>query len=98
MNNRFSRWMVVLGLGVGAACPAWGQSLAPEPLTLQRAAELALERAPQLAAVRAAREGGEASADLARDAFHPSAWLTTTPGYTYGLPGQIGRASCRERV
>jgi outer membrane protein len=87
MNSRFSRLIGFLGLA--AALPVLGQTLPSEALTLRRTAALALERAPQLAAVRAAREGGEAAADLARDAFHPSAWVSTTPGYTYGLPGLV---------
>ncbi len=59
----------------------------PEPLTLRHAVELALDRSPGLAAARASREEGAASMDLARDeAFHPAAYFSTTPGYTYGLP------------
>ena len=66
---------------------AEGPAPVPEPLTLRRAVELALERGPSLAAARAARKEGSASAELARDeAFHPAAYLSTTPGYTYGLP------------
>jgi outer membrane protein TolC len=78
-----------LSIVLAAAWPALGQTAGSEPLTLRRAVELALERAPALAAVRSAREGEQASADLARDAFHPSAWLSTSPGYTYGFPGQV---------
>ena len=79
-------------------CSAWPSRSAsraqtpapdPEPLTLRRAVELALARAPGLAAARAAREEGAASAELARDAFSPSAYFSTTPGYTYGLPTLI---------
>jgi outer membrane protein TolC len=72
-----------------AAAPAFGQAAAPEPLTLRRAAELALAQAPQLAAVRAAREEGTFAAKVATDTFHPSIWLTTTPGYSTGLPVAI---------
>ena len=91
MNDGISRVLRRMGLSIGlaAAWPALGQTAGPEPLTLRRAAQLALDRAPALAAVRAAREGEQASADLARDAFHPSAWLSTSPGYTYGFPGQV---------
>lgn len=81
-----------MGLGLGLAAAAWpalGQTGGSEPLTLRRAAQLALDRAPALAVVRAEREGEQAYADLARDAFHPSAWLSTSPGYTYGFPGQV---------
>src|SRR5207248_3747525 len=55
----------------------------------RRAVELAVERAPSLAAARSAREEADARASLARDAFHPEAYLTTTPGYTHGLPGLV---------
>jgi outer membrane protein TolC len=73
---------VPFGVGAQPAAPP-----DPEPLTLRRAVELALARAPVLSAARAAREEGAASADLARDeAFHPAAYFSTTPGYTYGLP------------
>jgi len=60
---------------------------APEPLTLRHAVELSLERAPSLASARAAGAEGAAAMELARDeAFHPAAYFSTTPGYTYGLP------------
>jgi outer membrane protein TolC len=68
---------------------ALAQTAGPESLTLRKAAELALERAPELAAARAASEVGRSSANLARDVFHPNAWITTTPGYTHGLPGVV---------
>jgi outer membrane protein TolC len=79
---------------IGAACllaslPVRGQAAANEPLTLRRAAELALAQAPQLAAVRAAREEGAFAARVAADTLHPSVWLTTTPGYSTGLPVAI---------
>lgn len=84
--NRIRRSCLVL---LAAPVAALAQAPAPEPLTLRHAVELALERAPSLAAARAAREEGSASADLARDAFHPYAAFRTTPGYTYGLPGTV---------
>lgn len=94
MNREF-RWQTLVGVLVGllfgfftASPPAVGQE-APEPLTLRRAVELALERAPQLAAVRAEQEGERASARLAQDVYHPSAWITTSPGYTYGMPATV---------
>ena len=98
MNNRWTRiriarirlvhialFCMAVPLGIGAQTPAPD----PEPLTLRRAVELALARAPGLVAARAAREEGAASAELARDAFSPSAYFSTTPGYTYGLPTLI---------
>ena len=87
MNDRIVRFLAAVTLT--GALPAFGQTAVPEALTLRRAAELALERAPQLAATRAAREEADAAARLARDAFHPSAWFTTAPGYTHGLPGLV---------
>jgi outer membrane protein len=83
---------LVVSMGLLAAAsppPARGQTEVPEPLTLRRAVELALERAPQLAAVRAESEGEQANARLAHDAYHPSAWITTSPGYTYGMPATV---------
>jgi len=73
---------------LAASAFARGQTVPaePQPLTLRRAAELALDWAPQLAATRAARDEGSASARIAADALHPSVWLSTTPGYSTGLP------------
>jgi outer membrane protein TolC len=65
--------------------PTAAPSEAP-PLTLRRAAELALASAPEIAAARAAMQGEEASARLAMDAFHPEADAGTTPGVGRGLP------------
>ncbi len=85
-----SRWIVRFAvLVVSAPAALLAQAAGPEPLSLRQAVELALERAPQLASVRAAREEGAASAALARDAFHPAAYFSTTPGYTYGLPTTV---------
>jgi outer membrane protein len=92
MNERTLLLAILLS---SAALPSAraGQPAAPEPLTLSRAVDLALEHAPALAAARSAREEADANARLARDAFHPEAYLTTSPGYTYGFPGTIaGRA------
>lgn len=55
-------------------------------LTLHRAVELALARAPQVAVASAAREVTEADLRLAGDSFHPEAELSTTPGVARGLP------------
>src|SRR5690242_16450571 len=79
---------ILFAASLSAAALARGQTAPGEtaPLTLRRAAELALVHAPQLAAQRAAREEGSASARVAADALHPSVWLSTTPGYSSGLP------------
>lgn len=99
MSSRFAsrRHLVRWFLGVlVAALPAAARAQAPEAprespelLTLRRAVELAMARAPQLDTARAAHEEGAAAADLAGDAFHPQALLTTSPGYTYGLPSTV---------
>jgi outer membrane protein TolC len=93
MNRRS---IVRFALALGAAAPlAVRAQTAPqtppaaEPLTLRRAVELALQRAPQIGSARAAAEEGSASAELARDQFHPSALFTTSPGYTYGMPSTV---------
>jgi len=92
MNERH-RFGLSLGVAVLAAAggfaaspAAVAQAPAVETLTLKRAIDLALERAPQLAAMRASSEEAEASARVAADAFHPSVWVSTTPGYSTGLP------------
>jgi outer membrane protein len=79
---------ILFAVALSAAALARGQTAPGEtaPLTLRRAAELALVHAPQLAAQRAAREEGSASARVAADALRPSVWLSTTPGYSSGLP------------
>ena len=86
---RFVEFLLVLA----ASAVASAQPSAPEPLTLRQAAERALARAPQIAVSRAEEAETGAEARLARDASHPEAWLTTTPGYSSGLPVAVaGRA------
>jgi outer membrane protein len=96
MNDRRSLpsfWPVagLIAAALSAAALARAQTAAGEitPLTLRRAAELSLAHAPQLAAQRAAREEGSASARVAADALHPSVWVSTTPGYSSGLPVSV---------
>src|SRR5262245_34176434 len=95
MNSRWTRIarvVLVCMLGtipLGAQFEAQVAAAAPEPepLSPRHAVEVALARVPALAGARAASEEGAASADLARDeAYHPAAYFSTTPGYTYGLP------------
>jgi len=69
-----------------ASVPARGQTAPPEPLTLRRAAELALSRAPAIVSARAEAAEAEASARAAEASFAPQAFATTTPGYSSGLP------------
>jgi outer membrane protein TolC len=82
------RALAATASGLLAAAGAAAQAPASEtpPLTMKHAAELALERAPQLAATRAALDEGDANARVARDLLHPSVWVSTTPGYSSGLP------------
>src|SRR5712692_6914270 len=56
------------------------------PLTLRRAAELALGNSPEIAAAAAAWQGDQAGARLAADAFRPAAEVGSTPGVGRGLP------------
>jgi outer membrane protein TolC len=58
-------------------------------LTLREAVEKALANSADLAASRSNAAEGKASARLAADRFHPEAFLTTTPGYTTGIPSAI---------
>jgi outer membrane protein len=58
-------------------------------LTLHEAVERTLARSPGLGAAESARDEAAASVRLARDAFHPEAWASTTPGYSSGLPVAI---------
>src|SRR5689334_20182493 len=67
---------------LAAAGPAAG-------LTLREAVDRTLANSPALAAADATRGEAAAEARLARDAFHPEAWASTTPGYSSGLPTAI---------
>jgi outer membrane protein TolC len=82
----FGALLLASGLSAAAARAQTANPAEPPPLTLRHAAELALEHAPQLAATRAARDEGTYSARIAADALHPSVWVSTTPGYSTGLP------------
>ncbi len=74
---------------IAAAAPASPQAPREEsahPLTLRETVERALARSPGLGAAEAAGSEAAAEARLARDAFHPEAWASTTPGYSSGIP------------
>src|SRR5262249_48451801 len=60
-----------------------------ETLTVRRAVELALERAPEVAVSRAEADDAAASARLSRAGLKPFASISTTPGYSSGLPVQV---------
>lgn len=71
----------------GLACAAAARSEAPEPLTLHRAARLALARAPEVAVAGAEADEAASSARRAKAGLdRPLAFATTTPGYSSGLP------------
>ncbi len=82
-------WVWILPLTLAFVSPTLAQSPEGNALTLHDAVERALAQAPVLAAARQSTEEAGASARLARDAFHPQAWLTTTPAYASGFPVTI---------
>jgi outer membrane protein TolC len=59
------------------------------PLTVRRAAEMALAQAPELAVARAGRSEARADVRQASDALRPEVFLTTNPGYASGLPAAV---------
>jgi outer membrane protein TolC len=68
-------------------CAGHVRSEAPEPLTLRRAARLALARAPEVAVAQAELDEAASSARRAKASLdRPLAFATTTPGYSSGLP------------
>ena len=82
-------WAPILAVMVSAFGPS-SRAQAPEPISLERAIELALAHAPEVAVAFANENEGAAGARLAEDALNPEAVLTTTPGYAQGLPGGTG--------
>ena len=72
-----------------AQAPAQAPPPPAEPLTLRRAVELAVERAPEVAVSRAEADEAAASARLSRAEWKPFASISTTPGYSSGLPVQV---------
>ncbi len=88
--SRLTSLFLAAAAGVTGAAPLRAQEGAPaDALTLRHAVELALDRAPQLAATRASRDEAMAAADISRDALRPSVWASTTPGYSSGLPVSV---------
>jgi outer membrane protein TolC len=73
-------------LGVPAA-----RAQAPESpaIDLRQAIARALERSPEVVAARAEADEASAAARLADATFRPEAYVTTTPGYSSGLPIQV---------
>jgi outer membrane protein TolC len=90
LSYRLTPFVLSLAAGWTGALALEGQQAPPaDALTLRHAVELALERAPQLAATRASRDEALAAANISRDALHPSVWASTTPGYSSGLPVSV---------
>lgn len=91
-ERRAVRRAALLGLAA-VFVVAWrsgAEEPATEVLTLGRATELALARAPLLAASHAAWEESAAGERLAKDVFHPELSVGASPGYARGLPvGQL---------
>ncbi len=90
LSYRLAPYLLSLTAAWTAAAPLAGQQAPPaDALTLRHAVELALAQAPQLAATRASRDEALAQAHISRDALHPSVWVSTTPGYSSGLPVSV---------
>ena len=89
-DSRIRTSLVALAL-LAAAWDARAQAPPPpaETLTLRRAVELAMERAPEVAVSRAEADEAAASAGLTRAGLKPFASISTTPGYSSGLPVQV---------
>ncbi len=81
--------LFLAGLTVAGARPALCQTPPSEPLTLRRAAQLAIARAPEVVVSRADVDEAEAAERLSRAGWKPEAFATTTPGYASGLPVQV---------
>jgi outer membrane protein TolC len=87
---RPASFFLAVAAALAFAAPLRAQPAPPaDALTLRHAVELALDRAPQLAATRASRDEATAAAHIAQDALHPSVWVSTTPGYSSGLPVSV---------
>ena len=88
--NRTRVRPIFLVLALGAASPRLRARAAPaspaHALTLRETVARALARSPGLGSAEAASGEAAAEARLARDAFHPEAWASTTPGYSSGIP------------
>jgi outer membrane protein len=84
--NRDVRTLLLAALACFLAASGQAQTRPADVLTLKRAAELALARAPEAAAARADAAEADASARAAAAGLGPQAFATTTPGYSSGLP------------
>ena len=86
--NRTSTVSLLVAVFLGAPA-ARAQAPEPHPIDLRQAIARALERSPEVVAARAEADEATAAARLADSTFHPEAYLTTTPGYSSGLPIQV---------
>jgi outer membrane protein TolC len=85
-----NRSILVLLAAVGFASANIGPGAAEgSPLTLRDAVARTLTHSPDLGSAETAKQEAAAGARLARDAFHPEAWVSTTPGYSVGLPTTV---------
>ena len=89
MSDRKTVLLIAATIALAPTGPARGQAPAAEALTMKRAVELALERAPEVAVARAEADEASSAARLSRAGFKPQAFATTTPGYSTGLPVQV---------
>ncbi len=81
--------LFLAGLTLAGARPALCETPPSEPLTLRRAAQLAIARAPEVVVSRAEVDEAESAERLFKAGWKPEAFATTTPGYATGLPVQV---------
>lgn len=77
---------LLLAALLAAASAAGGSASDVPKLTVRRAVELALERAPEIAVARAAAEEAAAGARVVASERNPQFFVNTTPGWSTGLP------------
>ncbi|MGE5278622.1 MAG: TolC family protein [Acidobacteriota bacterium] len=75
-----------LALLLATAPGAAGAAFEMPRLTVRRAVELALERAPEVAVARAASEEAAAGARVVASERNPQFFVNTTPGWSTGVP------------
>ena len=89
-NRRIASLPAAAVLLLAAASTAPAQAPPPaDALTVRRAVELAVEHAPEVAVSRAEADEALSSARLSRAGMKPFASISTTPGYSSGLPVQV---------
>jgi outer membrane protein TolC len=90
-DRRFTRLVPALFLLALASAPFAAGQAPPPPaaLTLRRALEMALTRAPEVAVARADADIASASERIAWSRWGPEAYASTNPGYTTGLPVMV---------